>query len=112
MTMTVWNKQFTPNFVKIFDYKQDMCAFLNGTEKNLFLQKGLDQMTSKNKGLKELFHPCPYKNELKINMTIELDKTTKAFVKGEYKSELVLHNKDDKNILSIVVVSEPLEIDD
>lgn len=88
-----------------------MCAFLNGTEQNMFLRKGLDDVIASNKGMKDLFHECPYKDELKFNMSILLDKMTRPFVKGEYKSEVTLWNKDDKNIITVNIVSEPVDVE-
>lgn len=87
-----------------------MCGFLNGTVKDSFLQKMIDDNSANNKVLKDLMHPCPYLGPMKVFVCMEMNKMIKSFVKGEYKTTVKLSNPEDSNILSMTIVNEGIEV--
>lgn len=108
--MTIENKHYTKEFLKIFSYKLDGCGFLNGTVKDAFAQRVLDEITATNKEIKAIIHKCPYEKELKFKVFSEISAMLKSFIKGEYRAHAKLFNDEDKNILTLNILMEGVEI--
>lgn len=89
----------TPYFTTIINSTVPFCKCVNGTDSNLIFKWILTSIT---KTLpKGFFHPCPYFGVFEAyNVSLESSPMMSQFLKGRYKTKMIMFDDEDDNIIT------------